>query len=388
MELHRLVSLERARGIIASLELPSPPAERVKAYEAAWRIAARSVVAQKDIPSLPLAAMDGYALRTSDLKTHAALKLRGEVRPGEEPPELGEGEAYYVNMGAPLPHGADAVARVEATRVEGGLVRPLEPLRPGKDVMPRGEVIESGDTVISTGEVISPYKLPLLAMLGISEVEVFKVRVGVLNVGEELDRFDMPTGKPVVDSLSPMVMGLMRGLEPVYLGVVSDREEEIARAVEENIAQLSALLTIGGASAGESDNVKRALGRIGEILFAGVSVSVLKRGGLAVVGGKPVVTLPAQCVAAALVYHEFFLHVLSRMVGAEVRRFLKARLGRRTEVRHKMDSAFLFRVEGESAYPLRWGTGLCGELAKANAFGVLSRGVHEEGEELELQALI
>ncbi|MCX8196611.1 MAG: molybdopterin molybdotransferase MoeA, partial [Acidilobaceae archaeon] len=372
MELHKLVDLRRARELIALLQLRPPPVEHVKPYEAGWRIAARSIVAHKDIPAVPLAAMDGYALRSSDLKAFPALKLKGEVKPGDEPPALGEGEAYYVNMGAPLPAGADAVARVEATRVEGGLVKPLEPVRPGKDVIPKGEVVERGAVVIERGELVKPYKLPILSMLGVQELEVFKVRVGVLNVGDEVDRFDKPTGKPVIDSLSPMVMGLMRGLEPKYLGVVGDREEEIAAAVEEGLREAEALITIGGASAGESDNVKRALSRVGEVLFPGVSVSVLKRGGVALVGGKPVVALPAQCVAAALVFHEHFLHILSRMVGRELREFAKARLAEDVEVRHRMDAAYLFKLEGERAYPLRWGTGLCGELAKADAFGVLS----------------
>lgn len=388
MSLHKLTPLDVAHSLIDSTEFSKPPVELLPVYRSTWRIAASNIVASRSIPDRPLAAMDGYALRVSDLREFTALRFAGEVKPGEEPPELGAGEAYYVHMGAPLPIGADAVSRVEATRVEGGMVKPLEPLKPGKDVIKIGEVVEEGSTIVRVGEIISPYKTTVLMMLGVKEIPVYRVRVGVLSVGDEIDPFDKPSGKPITDSIAPMIMGLLRFTEPYYLGVVGDRVNEIRWAIESSLSKLDALLTIGGASVGETDNVKRVLGELGRILFTGVPVSILKRGSVAVVDGKPVVTLPGQCVSAALVFHEFFLHTLSRMVGGEVREYMEAKLAEDVEVKHRMDTAYLFEVVGGQAKPLKWGVGLCMELAKATGYTVLKRGYHRQGETIILQKLI
>ncbi len=346
------------------------------------------MVAERSIPNRPIAAMDGYAVRVEDLGSYEWLRLAGEVKPGDEPPELKPGEAYYVHMGAPVPLGANAVSRVEATRVKDGYVKPVEPLKPGKDIMDVGEVVAEGSTVVRIGEVISPYKVTVLMMLGFREIPVYRVRVGVLSVGDELDRYDKPSGKPVVDSIAPMVIGLLRFIEPVYLGVVADNTMEIRRVIEESIGGLDALITIGGASVGGTDNVKTVLAQMGNLLFSGVSVSILKRGGVAVLDGKPVVTLPGQCVSASLVLHEFFLHTLSKMVGGEVREYVEAELLEDLEVKHRMDTAYLFEIVGGKAKPLKWGVGLCMELAKATAYTILKRRSYVRGEKLVLQKLI
>ncbi len=388
MAFHKLIPLEKAHELIDISELVKPPIELSPVYKVYWRISASNIIARKSVPDRPIAAMDGYAIRLEDLKLYDKLRLVGEVKPGEEPPELKPGESYYVHMGAPIPIGANAVSRVEATRVDDGYVKPLEPLKLGKDIMDVGEVVAEGSTVVRVGEIISPYKIPILMQLGFTEIPVYRVRVGVLSVGNEIDRYDIPSGKPVVDSIAPMIIGLLRFAEPTYLGVVVDEINEIKRVIEDNIEGLDALITIGGASVGGTDNVKKVLASIGNLLFSGVSVAILKRGGVAVVNGKPVVALPGQCVSATLVFHEFFLHILSRMVGGEVREYVEADLSEDLDVKHRMDTAYLFEITGGKAKPLKWGVGLCMELAKATAYTILKRRYYARGEKLVFQKLI
>jgi len=107
-----------------------------------------------------------------------------------------------------------------------------------------------------------------------------------------------------------------------------------------------------------------------------------------IVEGKPIVTLPGQCVSAALVFHEFFLHTLSRMAGGEVRVYEEAELAEDIEVRHRMDTAYLFKIQAGKAKPLKWGVNRCRELAEADAYTVLKRGIHPKGEKLTLQKLL
>ncbi|MDM7275204.1 MAG: molybdopterin molybdotransferase MoeA [Thermoprotei archaeon] len=382
---HKLASLDLARGVIGSTVFSSPPVVSVPVYSAVGRVCAVDVRSPVSVPFRPVAAMDGFAVRVSD---GVRFRVVGAVRAGVEPPVLGFGEAYFVEMGAPLPIGADAVARVEASRVEGGYVEPLEPLRPGKDVMPVGEVVGEGELIAVRGEVLSPYKVALMLMAGVREVKVYDFRVTVYSVGGELDRFDEPRGKPVIDSFAPMVMGLLKFARVKYGGVLNDDVGEIAGALESSLGDSDIIVTIGGASVGETDNVKMAASKVGKLLFPGVSASILKRGAVAVADGKAIVMLPGQCVSAALVLHEHLLHVASKMAGGELREYVEAELAETLEVKHRMDTAYLFKLESGKAKPLKWGVNLCGELAKADAFTVLKRGVHEKGEKLILQKLI
>jgi len=52
-----------------------------------------------------------------------------------------------------------------------------------------------------------------------------------------------------------------------------------------------------------------------------IAVNVIKRGGVGVIGDIPVINLPGQVVSAITVFHEHGLHILSRMIGKEVRKF-------------------------------------------------------------------
>lgn len=384
----KLLPPHEAEAIALSARYRAPAERRVATHEALWRLAAETVRAGRSLPERQLAAMDGYAVRSVDVERLGTLRLVGEARPGEEPKQLGEGEAIYVHMGAPLPEGADAVARVEATRVSMGTVRPLEPIRPGKDVIRVGEIVEAGEIIVERGRPITPYAASLLLMLGLREVAVYEPRIGVLAVGDEIGRFDEPLSKPVLDSLSPLLLGLLRFARPRYLGVAPDSKEAIASRISEQLTEGDGIIIIGGASVGSGDVVKDAMSMVGELLFAGVSASLIKRSGLAVAEGKPIVSLPAQCVSLTLSFHWLFLTVLSKMVGGELREFVSARLGESVEVNHRMDATYLFSLRGDHAFPLRWGSGVCRELLRADAFGILSRGKHEKGKEMRLQRLL
>jgi len=163
---------------------------------------------------------------------------------------------------------------------------------------------------------------------------------------------------------------------------------EIARALRAALQRSDIVITSGGTSVGEKDLVKRAASAVGDLLFEGVDVNVIKRGAVAVSGGKPILILPGQCVAAVACYHEHGLHAISRMVGRELRVFEKAALGVDLVNEHKMHSLYLFRVESGRAYPLKWGPGRCLELLWADAMGVIRRGTRlRAGDVVEIQRL-
>src|SRR5262249_49862629 len=96
------------------------PAEVVDLHHAAGRTLADSVRSDRDVPSFPRAAMDGYALRGSD--TFGAgpynpleLEIIGVALPGKPfSGSLVANQAVRIMTGAPLPEGTNAVLQAEA----------------------------------------------------------------------------------------------------------------------------------------------------------------------------------------------------------------------------------------------------------------------------------
>ncbi len=384
-----LIPLEEARRIIDLVDFIEPRKIFVKVWRAVNMIAAEDLRASRDIPPMRVAAMDGYAVRLEDLESFESLRISGKLFPGDRVIELGKGEAIYVSTGAPIPQGANAIVRLEAARVRNDRLYVIEKLWEGKDIVEIGEVVKKGDIIVKKGTPINPYALGLLIKSGILEIPVYRLRASVMAIGDELSRFDDPGDGGIKDSVSPTIMSLLSFAENEYVGVIGDDLDEIVRAIEDSISRADLIITSGGTSVGEKDLVKKAVTRIGKLLFEGVTVNVIKRCSIAVVGDKPIALLPGSCVAAVACFHEHLLHVISRMVKGELRIYEEAVLGQEIRVDHSMDSLYLFISFAGVAYPLRWGPGRCYDLVKANAMGVLKRGMlYRRGEKIYLQRLL
>ena len=133
---------------------------------------AESLVAERDIPDFASSAMDGFAVRSSEIAsatTTAPVELRIVGRAMiEERPEgtVGGGEAFAIATGAPVPAGADTIAPIETCEVAGGNVRVLAPSIGGKHIRPSGEDVRAGETLVQAGRRLQAPELGLLATAG------------------------------------------------------------------------------------------------------------------------------------------------------------------------------------------------------------------------------
>src|ERR1700719_2934168 len=95
--------------------------ETVALAEAAGRVLAEEIPADRDYPPFPRSARDGFAIRAADLP--GELHVIGEVRAGEVfAGAVAAGEAVEIMTGAPVPEGADAIVMVEHTEHTGDRV--------------------------------------------------------------------------------------------------------------------------------------------------------------------------------------------------------------------------------------------------------------------------
>ena len=131
-----LMPVEEARRQILS-ELPEPPViETTALADCLGRVLASPLTAQRDVPPFDNSAMDGYAVRHSDLPGPLAISQRVPAGSPAEP--LAAGTAARIFTGAVLPAGADTVLIQENARDDAAGLTALEIPEPGSNIRRRG----------------------------------------------------------------------------------------------------------------------------------------------------------------------------------------------------------------------------------------------------------
>ena len=188
-----VLSLEEAREKI--LEAIQPlGSERVSLEKCFGRVAAEPVTAPINLPPFDNSAMDGYAVRASDVAnasstSTATLRVVGKIAAGETfTGEVQPGTCVRIFTGSILPKGADAVVMQEDTKAyDDGTVAVFDKVTPWENIRFRGEDVKEGAVVIHLGEYLTATRVSLLAALGIKTVAVARRPVvAMLATGTEL----------------------------------------------------------------------------------------------------------------------------------------------------------------------------------------------------------
>ncbi|MFN2164866.1 MAG: molybdopterin molybdotransferase MoeA, partial [Anaerolineae bacterium] len=204
-----MISVEQALAEILRHVQPLE-AERVAVPDTLGRVLAQEIVSDINIPPFDNSAMDGYAVRASDIASampEAPVRLRviGSVAAGYVANAAVEpGTAIRIMTGAPLPAGADTVVPVEdtsdfdrpkAARLESPSdeVWVRQAVSPRNHIRPAGEDVRLGERVLALGRVIRPQEIGVLASLGHGMVLVHRrPRVAILATGDELLEIHQP----------------------------------------------------------------------------------------------------------------------------------------------------------------------------------------------------
>lgn len=406
----RQLSLEQAAAAIdqalaaALAKRPAERCERLPLLAALGRVLSEDVLSPIDVPAHDNSAMDGYAFAGEALAHAAAsgqpLRLRavGTVLAGApEAPRIGPGECLRIMTGARMPPGLDTVVPLELCQVEGepaqGWVH-LEPgvVQRGENRRHRGEDLAHGKPALQAGRVLRPADLGLLASLGIAEAPVRpRLRVAVFSTGDELRTLGQPLEPGCIyDSNRFALMAALQrlGCEPIDLGVVRDEPAALEATLARGIEQADAVITSGGASAGDADYTRELLSRMGEVGFWKVAM----RPGRPFAFG-PVRTgdhrswlfaLPGNPVAALVTFYVLVRPALLQLAGATAEPLPLLRARSATAVRKRPGRTELQRARLSRADDGIWevapagsqGAGILSSMSQANALLVLS---HEQG---------
>lgn len=273
-----------------------PQTERLRLRSAAGRISAADLFSQNTLPVCRGAGADGVAFRCADFKN--GMPDFSKWREGVD----------YVSadMGDDFDDAFDTVLRVEdfTFASDGSItaINPSKPVQKGQLIKQRGETLSAGERVLRKGELITPFRLGLLASAGVETVTAVKPpRIAYLPTGSELiPSGAIPTRGKNIESNSLMVeaFGNRWGARVAALPIVADQKNELKAALEDALSEADLLLLNGGTSMGTEDYTSVLLQERADHFQHGVRCIPGIPVAVALVDGKPVINLPGPPFAA------------------------------------------------------------------------------------------
>ncbi|GHD92878.1 molybdopterin molybdotransferase [Pseudocitrobacter sp. RIT415] len=316
-----LIPLDDALSQMLGRITPLNTSESVPLVQAFGRITARDVVSPLDVPGFDNSAMDGYAVRLSDIATDAPLMVAGKAFAGQ--PYHGEwpaGSCIRIMTGAPVPAGCDAVVMQEETEHTDAGVRFIAPVKAGQNIRRRGEDIANGAVVFPAGTRLTVAELPVLASLGIPEVEVVrKIRVALFSTGDELQLPGQPLGDGQIYDTNRLAVHLMLeqlGCEVINLGIIRDDPEQLRQTFIKADSEADVVISSGGVSVGEADYTKTILDELGEIGFWKLAIKPGKPFAFGKLSDSWFCGLPGNPVSAALTFYQLVQPLLAKLSGS------------------------------------------------------------------------
>ena len=296
--------------------------EQVDLSYAHGRIAAADVIAVRANPPLPNTAVDGYGFAGGRAEgVHRIPLADGRAAAGDAPDQLPDGHAIRVLTGAALPQGVDTVILQEDVRVEDGHVLFEGALKQGANTRKAGEDVEVGDLILRAGRQVTSADLALLAATGVASIAVrVPLRVGVLSTGDELVEAGATAAEgQIYDANRPMLLALLSqmGHRAVDLGRAPDNRAKLRKTLDESAARVDAIITSGGASAGDEDHVSALLDEAGAMALWRIAIKPGRPLALGLWNDVPVFGLPGNPVAAMVCTLIFALPALAQLAGAD-----------------------------------------------------------------------
>ncbi len=319
-----MISVEEAQQRLIAKIAPLG-AEQVSLTEALGRVLAEDVVARRTQPPWDVSAMDGYAVRAADVaQVPVKLKVAGAVPAGQAyAGAVKPGEAVRIFTGAPVPEGADCIVIQEDTERQGELVEVREGAPKGRYVRPAGLDFRAGEVGLKAGRRLSPSDVGFAAAMNRPWLLVHRrPRVAILPTGDEVVMPGDPVGPHQIVSSNGIALAALVtacGGVPVHLAIAPDDNSALQR-IAAGATGADLLLTTGGASVGDHDLVRDALGASGLALDFW---TVAMRPGKPLMVGRykdtPMIGLPGNPVSTLVCGLLFAKPAMAKMSGiAEV----------------------------------------------------------------------
>lgn len=272
-----LLTFDEAKTRLFNTLFTTPLTETIPLSECTNRVVAEDIFSPHPVPSFANSAMDGFAVRLTDLAAGQSLPIAGIILAGDTAPSLWPTQSCFKIMtGAPLPDGTDAVVMLEHTEQKDSHIYFKKPVIYKQNIRFPGEDIAQNEIIATKGQRLTIPLLSQLSTLGIAEVSVFKrIRVALFSTGNELLSLgSAPKPGKIYDSnrLTLILLLQQLGCDIIDLGIIEDNERKITKTLQEAALNADIIITSGGVSVGDADYIKSAVTALGEIDFWKIAI--------------------------------------------------------------------------------------------------------------------
>ncbi|WP_318392347.1 molybdopterin molybdotransferase MoeA [Enterobacter sp.] len=365
------------------------------------RVTAGDIVSPMNVPGFDNSAMDGYAVRLADLVAGEPLPVAGKAFAGQPFNDAWPAQTCVrIMTGAPVPAGCDAVVMQEETEQTDTGVRFTQSVRAGQNIRRLGEDIRLGASVFAAGQTLTVAEIPVIASLGIAEVNVVrKIRVALFSTGDELQLPGQPLSEGQIydtNRLAVQVMLEQLGCEVINLGIIPDNPDLLREAFIRANREADVVISSGGVSVGEADYTKTILDELGEIGFWKLAIKPGKPFAFGKLSESWFCGLPGNPVSAAVTFYQLVVPLLAKLSG-KTTPALPTRLRVRAATRLKKSPGRLDFQRGLLARDAQGeltvsttghqGSHIFSSFSQGNCFIVLERerGTVEAGEWVEVE---
>ncbi|WP_448855870.1 molybdotransferase-like divisome protein Glp [Corynebacterium camporealensis] len=355
-------SVEEQLAFITDAAITPEPV-RIAIANALGLMCAEEVQANQPLPGFPQAAIDGYAVRAVDIG--GERPLRGEAEPERSLPVVGEvpagsrqplrlqpKQAVRVYTGAPLPTLADAVLPLEWTDRGRKRVTARRPVRSGEFVRRVGDDIQPGDVAVSSGSILGPAQIGLLAAVGRTKVLAYpRPRVSILSFGKELVDIDREPGLGQVFDVNSYALAAAAkeaGADVHRVGIAEGEPRRVREVLETQLGRSEVLVISGAVGGAGAEAVRDVLEELGDIDTSRVAMHPGSVQGFGLLGEEriPTFLVPSNPVSALVIFEIFIRPLIRvslgkrnanrRVVRARALNNIESRPGRRGFIRARL----------------------------------------------------
>lgn len=324
-----LLSVDDALKAITETLFPIDKEEISMAETAAGdvmgRVLAEDVYAELSHPPHDVSAMDGFAVRQTDLTDLSKpLKIIGESAAGHPfKGVVNTGEAVRIFTGGYCPKAGDTVIIQEDTECNGDQVTIKEAAPKGRYIRPQGNDFSKGDLIAAKGMPLSPRLLALIASAGIVTLKLSKKpRVAIISTGDELVAPGIPPKEgQIISSNGLFLKNYLNsiGAEVIDIGIIPDQDDALGKAFED-AAKTDLIITSGGASVGSHDGVAKAMTdeNTTQLNFWRIAMRPGKPLIFGKIEGVPMIGLPGNPVSTGVCAMVFVSTAIKAMTGQDI----------------------------------------------------------------------
>lgn len=317
-----LLPVDELERIIHERVTPVSQTEIVPLGAARRRVLAQDIVASVSLPPFDNSAVDGFAVRHSDLNPDGdtRLKIVERLTAGSAAPPLNPGDAARIFTGAPMPENADTVFMQEDCRIDGDYVVLPAGLKRGANRRLTGEDVKAGTAILAAGTLLSAPHIALAAAVGLTHLTVRRrLRVALFSTGDEIAEPGSPLAKAATYDANRFLLAALLdqlGAHVTDGGILRDDRVQVAQALQNAARDHDLVLTSGGVSTGEADYVRETMERIGTLVFWRVAIKPGRPVAMGVLDGAALVGLPGNPVAAFVTFVRVVRPLLMQLAGA------------------------------------------------------------------------